>query len=619
MKTRPLLIGENGFALPIEAVTESIGIIAKRRAGKSTTARRLTEQLYHAKQHVVVVDPKGDWHGLLYARDGKRPGLPFIVLGGEHGHVPLEMNSGEVVARLVVEDRVNVILDLSRFRKNDVPVFMTPFLESLYRLKAQEQYRTAMMLIIDEADAIAPQKPDRTGQALMAAALEDIVRRGGQRGIGCTMITQRASVLSKNVLTQIGILIILRTIAPQDLRAMDDWISAHGTDDERTAVMTALPTMAPGEAYVWAPGWPDGHGIFARVQMLLPETFDSSSTPRAGVKASAPKHAATVDLGALQARMAATIAHAKENDPRELKQALAEARTAQIELQRKYDALSRGHDELFRERERLTKKRGLSATQIRRLMQLTNRAYERTHRRIAADVTKLRGMASTLGTELERHLTRMEKHAAAARSVYEGQQWTPPKVNAQTPTLRQAPAPSRVSIIDRPLVTVDRGFATNGTVTNRAAVDAVPLGEGERKTLVAIVAAETVTREYLTLVTGYKKSTRNAYVQRLAARGYVVVGEQFITATAFGVQVAGPVEHAPTGAALVDWWLGRLPAGEATILKLVLAGVSSRDALSEQSGLKKSTRNAYLQRLATRSLIDVDAADQIRPHAVLRS
>jgi hypothetical protein len=151
----------DNLKLPIHIVTESIGILAKRRAGKSTTARRLTEQLQKAKQQVVVADPKGDWWGLLFARDGKSPGLPFVVLGGEHGHIPLEVGAGELVAKMVVTERVSLVLDLSQFRKHEVAIFMTAFMENLYRLKAQEQYRTPMMLIIDEADAIAPQKPQR--------------------------------------------------------------------------------------------------------------------------------------------------------------------------------------------------------------------------------------------------------------------------------------------------------------------------------------------------------------------------------------------------------------------------------------------------------------------------
>jgi Helicase HerA, central domain len=51
----------NELSLPLETVTQAIGILAKRRAGKSYAARRFGEQLFKAGQQIVVVDPKGDW------------------------------------------------------------------------------------------------------------------------------------------------------------------------------------------------------------------------------------------------------------------------------------------------------------------------------------------------------------------------------------------------------------------------------------------------------------------------------------------------------------------------------------------------------------------------------
>lgn len=199
MTTRSLHLAKH-LTLPLDAVTQTIAILAKRRAGKSYTMRRLVEQLLAAHQQVVIVDPKGDQWGIRSAADGKAPGLPVVILGGERGDVPLEPSGGEVVAKLVVEERVSVLLDVSLFRKHEVATFMTAFLENLYRLKAREQYRTPMMLVIDEADAIAPQKPQK-GEERMLGAAEDIVRRGGQRGIGCVLVTQRSAVLNKNVLT----------------------------------------------------------------------------------------------------------------------------------------------------------------------------------------------------------------------------------------------------------------------------------------------------------------------------------------------------------------------------------------------------------------------------------
>ncbi len=38
------------LALPLELVTESVSILAIKRAGKSYTARKLVEQLHHARR-----------------------------------------------------------------------------------------------------------------------------------------------------------------------------------------------------------------------------------------------------------------------------------------------------------------------------------------------------------------------------------------------------------------------------------------------------------------------------------------------------------------------------------------------------------------------------------------
>lgn len=319
------------FALPLEIVTQAIGILAKRRAGKSYTTAKIVEQLFGAGQQVVVIDPKGDWWGLRSSADGWRAGLSILILGGGHGDLPLESGAGELVAHLIVEERVSLVLDLSAFRKYQVATFMAEFLENLYRLKAEEKYRTPLMLVIDEADAIAPQKPQK-GEERMLGAAEDIVRRGGQRGLGCTMVTQRAAVLNKNVLTQIEVLVALRTIAPQDLAAVEDWINVHGTPEQKRQLMGSLPSLPVGTAWFWSPGWPTDEGIFERVQIGRRETYDSQATPRPGQRAEAPRTLAGVDIARLGARMAETVERAKQNDPRELRRRIAEL---ERELQKK--------------------------------------------------------------------------------------------------------------------------------------------------------------------------------------------------------------------------------------------------------------------------------------------
>lgn len=146
------------LVLPLDFVTQSAAILAKRRVGKSFTVRRITEQLIRERQQVIFIDPKGDQWGIRSGADGRSPGLPITIFGGEHGDVMLSPSRGELVARIAVEEQASMLLDLSEFRKHEVATFMAPFLETLYRMKAREAYRTPVMIVVDEGGAyrIAP-------------------------------------------------------------------------------------------------------------------------------------------------------------------------------------------------------------------------------------------------------------------------------------------------------------------------------------------------------------------------------------------------------------------------------------------------------------------------------
>ncbi len=286
-------IGE-GCTFPDTLVTESIGIFAVKRAGKTTTAKRLVEQLQLAGQQVIVIDPKGDWYGIRYSRDGKGAGVPIVIVGGEYGDVPLEASAASVIARAAVTERVSMLIDASGLlASGDFESFMAAFLEGLYRLKQREEYRTPVMVVIDEADHVAPQQLDKHQKPMLRAA-ENLVRLGGQRGLGITLVTQRPASLNTNVRTQLGVLFLLRTTGTHDIKAIDDWIGRHGQERERRRVMESLASLPIGSGWVWAPGFPDEKGTFARVTVTPPAVFDTGRTPRPGERQHAlPKTSTT--------------------------------------------------------------------------------------------------------------------------------------------------------------------------------------------------------------------------------------------------------------------------------------------------------------------------------------
>ena len=553
-----------GFSLPLESVTQTIAILAKRRSGKSFLMRRLTEQLFRAGQQVVTVDPKGDQWGIRSAADGKGPGLPIVILGGERGDVPLESSGGELVAKLVVEQQVSILLDLSLFRKHEVATFMTAFLENLYRLKAREIYRTPMMLVIDEADAIAPQKPQK-GEERMLGAAEDIVRRGGQRGIGCTLVTQRSAVLNKNVLTQAQMLVALRTIAPQDLAAMDAWIQVHGEPDQRKTLMESLPSLPVGDAWFWSPGWPTTDGIFKRVHVLPIETFDSGATPKPGMKPVEPKHIAEVDLEALKTDMAATIARAEADDPRKLREKIIQLER-QIKIQNpKLETKTIEVPVIMKgEIKRLSE----IASAMNRHMASFSSASSATEGIIHALLEKLNQVKGMAGQEQSFDSSKSSPHSVLM---------TPQHIAMKDPE----DTPKRL-IIPR----------------------------GERRILTAIAKYPAGrTKVQLAILTGYAHNGGgfSNYLSSLRSKGFIHGPGDQIQITELGLSSLGPFEPLPTGLDLLEQWRRQLGRAERAALDTLVAAYPNsltKEQVAEQSGyISGGGFNNALSRLRTLELI----------------
>ena len=81
-------------------------------------------------------------------------------------------------------------------------------------------------------------------------------------------------------------------------------------------------------------------------------------------------------------------------------------------------------------------------------------------------------------------------------------------------------------------------------------------------------------------------------------------------------------EPLPTGAALRDYWLARLPEGERRILEILIHAhprVVEREAIDTATGYRRSSRDTYLQRLRSRRLVEDLGRGQVRASAELFS
>jgi uncharacterized protein len=318
VKTKSLFLSPD-LSLPLDAVTQTFAILAMRGAGKTHTASVLAEELAWAGLPFVVLDPTGAWWGLRAAAYGREVGYPVTIVGGDHADAPLEETAGKVLADMLVEDPRPLLLDMSRLSKGAMRRFTADFLERLY-----QQNRRPLHVIIDEADAFAPQKP-RADELRMLGAVDEVVRRGRIRGLGCTLVTQRSAVLNKDVLTQSEVLFALRTAHPRDRAPVLEWMKVHATESQLAKVTESLATLPLGDAWVMSAGW---LGLFRRVHIRARRTFDSSATPKPGVQRAAPKAFALIDPKLLQERLASAIEHQKATDPVLLQRQVADLKAA---------------------------------------------------------------------------------------------------------------------------------------------------------------------------------------------------------------------------------------------------------------------------------------------------
>ena len=289
-------------ALPVSVLDERLAIVGTSGSGKTYAAKGLVERLIGQGARVCVVDPLGVWWGLRAGPDGAPSPLPYpvVVFGGRHADVPLDEYMGRALGRLIGKHQIACVVDVSDLgsaagRRR----FMTAFTEALYAANTEPLH-----LVLDESDLWVPQRAQPDGFDLLQR-VEEIVRRGRVRGFVPWLITQRPAVLHKDVLSQADILVSMKLTSSQDREAVGRWIEGQADRTEGRRILAALPRLARGEGWVWAPS----DGVLAKVAFPRIRTLDSSATPRREEKVSTPGTLAPVDLAALTAALAGAQLH----------------------------------------------------------------------------------------------------------------------------------------------------------------------------------------------------------------------------------------------------------------------------------------------------------------------
>ena len=578
---------------PRAILSQHSATLGKTGAGKSSALRVSVEDLLTQKKRVVIIDPKGDWWGLKSSADGKGAGFPVITFGDfkepyGRGDVPINERSGAHVAELIAGGNRPCVIGFRGWMPGHMMQFWIGqgtdphradgFLPTLFNKNEGELY-----VFVDEVQNFAAKGKILSPQAGLCVHWTNKAM-SESRGMGMTfhIASQRSQKVHNDTLDCCETLVGRRTAHPAARKSIEDWINSKGDPVFSQEVLSTLAELKRGEAWVWSPENEFGP---KRVQFPMFQTFDSFAPPQLQKKVSQAGWS-EVNLDQVREKLSAVIAEAKANDPKELRAQVVELKR---ELAKKQASVPRpvvkadeNHDR------RVAERAAKSAT-----APLLKRLHE--FQRYAAKVSAY--MATT--AEALQKISNAELPPEEAPAPVPASQ---PRTELARPV--QMP-PRQVRETIRP---------TNGNGHGQS------LPPGERAILIAVAQFGECERDQLTVLTGYKRSSRDAYVARLAAKGYIEANGGALRPTQDGVDALGSdYEPLPTGDALYKFWRGRLPEGELRILDVLVrqAAPLNRNDLDEPTGYKRSSRDAYLSRLAARRLIEVPASGMVQAATAL--
>jgi hypothetical protein len=312
--------------IPVAALTMHFIALGKTRSAKSSKLRVVVEYLLRRKEHpVIIIDPKGDWWGLKVSADGKGPGFPLVIFGGDHADVPLTGHSGGAVAELLCSGNRSAVLDVSGLTIGERTRFFVDFASALFKHSKGLRY-----LVPDEVHNFAPKGKifdPEAGKCLHWA--NRLASEGQGKGIILLAASQRPQKVHNDFLTSCETLIACKVIHKADRDAIKDWVDGCADGAKGKEVIASLSQLKKPEAWVWSPEVDFGPQL---VTWPMFETFDSFKQQDAG--AAPPTGWAEVNLEELKSKLATVVQEAEANDPKKLRARITELDGQIAKLQR---------------------------------------------------------------------------------------------------------------------------------------------------------------------------------------------------------------------------------------------------------------------------------------------
>lgn len=557
------------FHFPAGVLAQHLAVLGKTGSGKTSTAKLCVEQVAAEGARVCILDPiKSDWWGLTSSADGKRAGLPFQILGGPRGHVPLHDGAGKAIGEVVANGTLPLsIIDMADFAPGGQARFFVDFAPTLIR-----KMRGVIYLVIEEAHLFAPKERSGVGAENMSIHwAKTMATAGRSKGIRLILVTQRTQALHNALLGSCETMIAHRLSAPADQEPVVKWLKANTDKDTTLSVSGSLASLPTGEGWICS-----GEAkVFERMRFPRIKTYDNSATPTGDSGVDQVK-TAPVDADKLRSIIGDAVKTAEANDPVVLKKRIAEL-------------------------ERQAKAQTAAATNPAEVDRAYQDGFADGRSRGWKDCAEL--ARPHLGIMRDQALKMSEGCNAAITAImstpqFDGASPQNPvrRVNGGSPQVKNTmPAPAPVRQIDGRAPSSEIG--TGGKRRILTALAQYPEGMPSRRLSILVDIS-------------LKGGTWSTYLGDLRSRGWVEGGANHLKITPAGIDALGHYDPLPTGDALIEYWRTRLGAsGKRAIFDAVVAaypGDIAQDDVAKVTGIARTggTWSTYLGELRGLGLVE---------------
>lgn len=580
MKQKIFLNDTFSFDLATFMETRAL-FLANSGGGKSHLIRKIMEETHPYVQQILI-DPEGEFATLREKFD--------YLLVGKNGDTPATIKSAALLARKLMELRISAIIDISELQPRDRKHYVRLFLESMIEAP-KELWLTEhpALVILDEAHHFAPEK----GESEALDAVIDLMSRGRKRGLCGALATQRISKLNKDAAAECNNKLIGRTSQDIDMKRAAEELGFTSKVD-----MLSLRNLQPGEFYA-----------FGSAMCNVPEKIKignvKTTHPKVGSRSISRT---TAPRGAIKAALSklADLPEEAEKEAKTMAQLQAEVRTLKAH---KCPVLSVPRP--IDEKAIYDKYATAFAT--------AENAYKNVIKNYYEHSVDLRVAMEHAANDLKEAVNKYKPPNQSSG------------VKIIVPKPKYPEVGSRISYEGRTVAVAASQLERakkilNSDIASPSYVDRVVnsgnLTQGEKKVLIAIAQHEEgISRENITLMTGYKRSTRDKYIQYLSQKMLINTKGDTITATQSGIEELGnEFVPLPKGADLIAHYMTTLPEGEKKILGVLVRAMGqtvSREDISAETNFQRSTRDKYLQYLIARKLVENAGAGAVRAVAKL--